>query len=161
MLCNSNPLPSHALRFGSKWTVIYSAYQSRAFRWGTEREMIWKPIWHIYVDRLFKGITALSINMFVYWNGIVFGFTSSCLITLCLWKTGLLHMVMSKKKKKNSRYRGWNVLVLCSHLTLPWRSPFHFTSRHWNLALSAKQGCVLCEVSPSGSKLVLKKKSKE
>lgn len=123
------------------------------FCWGTEREIILKPIWHIYVDKLFKGIIALSINMFVYWNRIVFGFTSSCLITLWLWKTVLIHMVMSKKKIH--RLKCFSFLQT-PNLAMK-KTLFSFVSEHWNLAFSAKLDCIICYSFPHLQQIILKK----
>lgn len=111
----------------------YIAHISRGTSGGTEREIILKPIWHIYVDKLFKGIT-LSINMFVYWSRVL-------LFALWLWKTVLLHMVMSEKIWK---HKGWVILVFCRHLTLPWKSTFHFHKQALKSCFFSKAG--LCNL---------------
>lgn len=118
-----------------------------------------KPIWHIYVDKLFKRITALSINMFVCWNRIVTGFTSSCLITLWLWKTVLLQMVMREKRWK---YKGGIFyLVFCSCLSLPWKSTFHFCKQALKSCFFSKASLYNLLFSPSGNKSILKKKKQK
>lgn len=51
----------------------------RAVGLGSRERRGFKP--HLtHVDKLFKGITVSSIDMFMCWDGIVARFTSSCLV---------------------------------------------------------------------------------